>query len=54
MRPAVIPYDARVKHDGTVYTFSIRELQVNKCQLCGEIYFDNVTDDQISQGLRST
>jgi putative zinc finger/helix-turn-helix YgiT family protein len=52
VRPGVMPYNARAKHDGSVYTFSIAALKVNKCQSCGEIFFDNTTDDQISQGLR--
>ncbi len=50
--PDAIPYDARAKHDGSVYTFSIAALKVNKCQSCGEVFFDNTTDEQISQGLR--
>jgi len=48
----VIPYTARVKHDNCLYTFPIAELQIQKCRSCGEILFDNDTDDQISQGLR--
>lgn len=47
-----IPYDAEVKHDGRLHKFHIVALQVNKCVACGEILFDNVTDDQISQALR--
>jgi DNA-binding transcriptional regulator YiaG len=52
VRPAAIGYDAEVKHDGRLYTFSIPELQVNQCAACGEVLFSNVTDDQISQALR--
>jgi len=50
--PAKIPYDAEVKHDGRMYSFQIPALEVNKCAPCGEIFFSNVTDDQISQALR--
>jgi hypothetical protein len=50
--PATIPYDAEVKHDGRLYSFQIPALEVNKCAACGEIFFSNVTDDQISQALR--
>jgi putative zinc finger/helix-turn-helix YgiT family protein len=32
--------------------FTVPELQVNKCDACGEVFFDAVTDDQISQALR--
>jgi DNA-binding transcriptional regulator YiaG len=52
VRPDVIPYTARVKHDGTLYALSIANLHVYKCQSCGEVLFNDGTDDQISQGLR--
>ena len=52
VRLATIAYDAEIKHDGRMHTFPIPQLQVNKCDACGEIYFDNLTDDQISQALR--
>ena len=52
VRPAVIEYDAEVKHDGRLIRFSIPELRVNKCNSCGEVFFDAATDAQISQGLR--
>ena len=52
VQPAIIPYDAEVKHDGRLYAFRIPALQVNKCAACGEVLFSNVTDDQISQALR--
>ena len=50
--PAAIHYDARVKHDNCLYTFSIPDLHVLQCRSCGDILFDDVTDDQISQALR--
>jgi putative zinc finger/helix-turn-helix YgiT family protein len=51
-QPTVIPYDAEVKHDGRLCRFHIDSLQINRCEACGEIYFDATTDAQISQGLR--
>jgi len=52
VHPATIPYDAEVKHDGRLYRFHIPALQVNQCAACGETFFTNSTDDQISQALR--
>jgi putative zinc finger/helix-turn-helix YgiT family protein len=52
VQPAIIPYDAEVKHDGRLYAFLIPALQVNRCAACGEVLFSNVTDNQISQALR--
>jgi putative zinc finger/helix-turn-helix YgiT family protein len=52
VRPTVIPYDAEVKHDGRLCRFHIDDLSVNRCDACGEVFFDSATDAQISQGLR--
>ena len=52
VRPAVISYDAEVKHDGRMCRFHIDGLRVNRCDACGEVYFDAATDAQISQALR--
>lgn len=49
---AVIEYDAEVKYDGKLYQFHISRLTVNKCGACGEVYFDTVTNREISQALR--
>jgi ribosomal protein L32 len=43
IRPATIPYDAEVKHDGRLHAFRIPALQVNQCAACGEVLFSNVT-----------
>ena len=53
VRPATIAYEGEVKHDGRVYAIRVAQLPVNKCRACGEVFFTNVTDDQISQALRS-
>lgn len=46
-----IPYDAEVKHGGKLHTFHIAELVIDECAVCGEQYFTNETDDQISGQL---
>jgi DNA-binding transcriptional regulator YiaG len=52
--PTTIAYDAQVKHDGRLHTFRIASLGIDKCQSCGEEYFTNSTDEQISAGLRES
>ena len=52
VHPDTIPYTARVKHDGTLYAIEVASLHVLKCRSCGEVLFDSVTDEQISQSLR--
>ena len=53
VRSVTIAYDAEIKHDGRLYAFPIPELLVNRCDACGEVFFDAATDDQISQALRN-
>ena len=50
--PAIVPRDCRVKHDGIAYSFVVPDLHVWKCRSCGELTFDDETNEQISQGLR--
>jgi len=50
---ATIPYNAEFKHDGKLHKFHIPKLNVDLCQSCGEEFFTNTTDDQISANLRS-
>ena len=49
---AVIPYDAKIKHDGKLHAFGIDELPVLQSAVCGEVYFTNATSDAKSQALR--
>jgi putative zinc finger/helix-turn-helix YgiT family protein len=52
VQPTTIAYEGEVKHDGRVYTIRVAQLHVNKCGACGEVFFTNVADEQISQALR--
>lgn len=52
VRSTEISHDAEVKHDGRLYRFPIPRLTVDKCQACGEQFFTNCTDEQISTALR--
>ncbi len=52
VRPATVRYVAEVKHDGTLYEFPVLALHVWQCGICHEMLFDDMTHDQIFQGLR--
>ena len=49
---AVIPYDARMKHDGKLHQFHIPQLPVDRCSECGEVFFTNATTESKSHALR--
>jgi DNA-binding transcriptional regulator YiaG len=53
VRPAMIAYTARVKHDGEIHTLEIPALVVPRCGACGELTFDGKADDQINDALRT-
>ena len=46
-------YDAEVRHDGRLYTFTIPRLGVPACTACGEKVFTEKVDEQISEALRA-
>lgn len=46
-------YDAEVRHDGRLYTFSISELKIPICQACGEKVFTEDVDRQVNDALRA-
>ncbi len=48
-----IGYDAEVRHDGRLYTFTIPDLEIPVCQACGNKVFTEKVDDQINAALRS-
>lgn len=50
---ATISYNAEVKHDGKLHKFRIPKLKLDKCQSCGEEFFTNATDEQMTDCLRS-
>jgi putative zinc finger/helix-turn-helix YgiT family protein len=48
-----ISYSTSIKYEGRPYDLEIPDLQIPKCQDCGELVFDNTADEQISRVLRS-
>jgi transcriptional regulator with XRE-family HTH domain len=51
--PTVSDYTAKVKHDGVVYEFHFPELEIPRCQTCGETYTTTAIDERVSDALRS-
>ena len=50
---STICYEAEIRHDGRLYTFTIPHLDIPVCQACGEKVFTEKVDDQINAALRS-
>jgi putative zinc finger/helix-turn-helix YgiT family protein len=46
-------YDAEIRHDGRLYTFTISHLDIPVCQACGEKVFTEKVDAEINAALRS-
>ena len=46
-------YDAEVRHDGRIHTFTIPIIDIPVCQVCGEKVFTEKVDDQINAALRA-
>src|SRR6266849_702425 len=46
-------YDAEVRHDGRLHTFTVLHLNIPVCAACGEKVFTEKVDDQINAALRS-
>jgi hypothetical protein len=53
VRPEVLPYTAKAKHDGVLHAIEIPVLEIKRCHSCGELIFDDHVDDQINAALRS-
>src|SRR5205085_9952962 len=50
--PTTVNYDAEVRHDGRLYTFTVPELNIPLCNACGEKVFTEKVDDQINAAFR--
>lgn len=48
-----LSYDAEVRHDGRLYTFTVPRLDIPVCQACGEKAFTEKVDEQINAALRA-
>lgn len=50
--PDKVSYTAEIKHDGVLHTVHLPELETPKCRSCGEMLFDDSSDEQINHALR--
>jgi hypothetical protein len=53
VEPATIEYEAEVRHDGRLHTFTIPELEIPVCHACGERVFTEKVDSQVNEALRA-
>jgi hypothetical protein len=45
-------YQAEVRYDGRLYTFTIPNLEIPICQACGAKVFTETVDAQVNEALR--
>jgi putative zinc finger/helix-turn-helix YgiT family protein len=50
---STVGYEAEVRHDGRLHTFTIPRLEIPVCRACGEKVFTEKVDDQINAALRA-
>jgi DNA-binding transcriptional regulator YiaG len=51
--PATLSYQGTIRYDNRLYTVTVPELVVPRCQACGELHFDNYADDQVNRAFRA-
>jgi hypothetical protein len=49
----MIDYPAEVKWDGELYKFTIEDLEIPMCDVCGELVFTEKVDAQIQECLET-
>jgi putative zinc finger/helix-turn-helix YgiT family protein len=52
VRPALISYRTEILHDDQLHPVEVPQLEVPRCENCGELVFDNHASDQIYRALR--
>jgi DNA-binding transcriptional regulator YiaG len=52
LNPVRVNHTVAAKHDGTEYIIAVPDLAVEQCSSCGNVFFGNEADDQISRVLR--
>ena len=50
---AAIRYEAEVRHDGRLHSFTIPRLRIPVCRACGEKVFTENVDAQVNDALRA-
>ncbi len=49
--PVQFPFCSQIRHDGVLHSVDTPELVVPRCQECGELYFDNHAEEQVSSAF---
>ncbi len=50
--PVIIPYRSAVRYEGKSHTVEVPQLNVPRCEDCGDLIFDNWADEQLTHALR--
>ena len=50
--PETISYRSQVRYEGRLYDVDTPQLVVPRCRECGELYFDNDAEEQVSRAAR--
>ena len=53
VRPVLMPYRFKIRHDDVQHTVDVPALTVPRCGNCGELLFDNDAGAQMSAALRA-
>jgi putative zinc finger/helix-turn-helix YgiT family protein len=51
--PTVLDYTAEVKHDGVVHELHLSEIEIPRCQTCGDLTITVNVDDRVNDALRA-
>jgi putative zinc finger/helix-turn-helix YgiT family protein len=52
VRRVVLPYTTEAEHDGRLYTVTVPDLEVLRCENCGETLLDTPANRRITEALR--
>ena len=49
----MIDYTAKVKHDGVIHELHLPQIEVPRCQTCGNLVVTTAVDERVNDALRS-
>jgi transcriptional regulator with XRE-family HTH domain len=52
VREEIVPYTASGQHDNRPFEVNIPDLHVPKCSKCGELVFDRIANEHVSDAIR--
>jgi putative zinc finger/helix-turn-helix YgiT family protein len=53
VQSASVDYSVTIEHDGRSYEVEVPELQVARCEACGEVVLDDEANERISDAVRA-